>query len=207
MTRNKGEKLKSWEKIMPVAVFRRRGPKLRMGTTQVSLFLLLLLMESQAVSPTAGTSPTSSHVDLFFLVDTLAKWQMARITPSATSPSVFKAVRPHNHIIHCFLPVVPPNLSTSWLHTWWCTRYTHQIYRHTRIWSRYTDIHTVYTDKHTRYPNIHTELPPNLSASWLHTCWCSRYMAERFWFALKDKKTKRQHTYVLDIQQILNWPE
>jgi len=39
---------------MPVAVFRRRGPKLKMGTTQVSLLLLLLLMESQAVSPTAG---------------------------------------------------------------------------------------------------------------------------------------------------------
>ena len=27
------------------------------------------------------------------------------------------AVRPHNHIIHYFLPVVPPNLSASWLHT------------------------------------------------------------------------------------------
>ena len=83
---------------------------------------------------------------------------MARITPSATSPSVFKAVRPHNHIIHCFLPVVPPNLSTSWLHTWWCTIYPHQIYRHTRIWSRYTDIHTVYTDTHNRFWSIYTDI-------------------------------------------------
>ena len=54
------------------------------------------------------------------LVDTLAKWQMAHITPSATSPSVLQAVAAHNHIIHCFLPLEPPNLSASWLHT--CAR-------------------------------------------------------------------------------------
>ena len=42
-----------------------------------------------------------------------------------------------------------------------------------------TDIF-LYTEK-LSYPNIHTELPPNLSASWLRTCWCSRYMAEQFW--------------------------
>ena len=51
------------------------------------------------------------------LVDTLAKWQMAHITPSATSSSVLQAVAAYNHIIHCFLPLEPPNLSASWLHT------------------------------------------------------------------------------------------
>ena len=67
MTRDEGERLKSWEKMIPVSVFQRRrrpSPKLRpkMGTAQVSLLLLLLLMESQAVSPTGRTEVKTPKV-------------------------------------------------------------------------------------------------------------------------------------------------
>ena len=112
MTRDEGERLKSWENMIREPAFRRKGPK--MGI-QVSLLLHLLLMESQAVSQTGETENRGLSWPLLV-------WSVGKMTDGGHYPKYYitirlPAVRPHNHIIHYFLPVVPPNLSASWLHT------------------------------------------------------------------------------------------